>query len=938
MKIWKRAIIFIILVAVGFMFYIQSWEPHVAIDMQSDIATSINLFYDNGMVGEYRFDDTHMSEAVPLSAGRQTVFIPVPKEGMNRIRLDFGTSPGTMTLFYITVQPTLFEEYYFDSSDIFNWFEVQNDIINSEEKDGAVVYTVTGTDGFIAADTDLTQAATARISLKTVTTLAAMVALACALTWIDILARGFAKIFRKLYQLGHDLCVYVHIPNDYKRAVLGVGVCAVSAACIALVIDGVLLKILYRAAVFLGMDTMTRYFSAGSSFSLLRAGFFFILIFVGMLCLLLGGERTVRYRYLLATLLLVLMTCGEYTGSSLGFYDGMLLGNTEEYQCSTLLGIPQGIRGDEWATEKPYYFAQVNGGDDLPYYNDKLMMDGADMIVSAFSPVKDPIILFRPSLLGFLFLPAANAFAFYWWWKIIALFMSAFELCRILTGRNRYGFYGAMIFTFAPAIRWWLSQSTTELYTFGFFAVACYYAYFQAERRVLRGLSIVGVFYFLTCYILTIYPACQVPVAYVLLGVVIWIIWRNWDKHPFAPRRLCTYVLVALPFAGLLVRFWLMSGPAIQTMLDTVYPGATRAWISLPAEYPLYQLINPFTAFIRNPDFSNSCEISQFYSFGIITVPLIIWLIVRRQKKVLLPALLCGISTLLALIAWLPEMPIINQITLLSMSYPSRIMLACGIGYTLTLISLVPMLEEEIQGICARKALVICGALWLFLLSVGSNCENVFSYFCAVRFGTVFFVCIVTLLCYMAYLLLRGGRRSCTYFMSLLVALNVFSTVWIDPITCGTDSMFEKTTMQAIRQLNAEDPGRWMVSGSPTISNLVSAQGVARVSGTYFYPDWTMMEIIDPNHEYEHYWNQYAHIDMRLTDGDMHIDIIEEEISEKVQGLTRIIYIDLETAKKLGIKYIFSAVDVPEDMIASGQVKVVYKDLVDSWKIYKIAE
>ena len=144
--------------------------------------------------------------------------------------------------------------------------------------------------------------------------------------------------------------------------------------------------------------------------------------------------------------------------------------------------------------------------------------------------------------------------------------------------------------------------------------------------------------------------------------------------------------------------------------------------------------------------------------------------------------------------------------------------------------------------------------------------------------------------------------------------------------------------MQAIRQLNAEDPGRWMVSGSPTISNLVSAQGVARVSGTYFYPDWTMMEIIDPNHEYEHYWNQYAHIDMRLTDGDMHIDIIEEEISEKVQGLTRIIYIDLETAKKLGIKYIFSAVDVPEDMIASGQVKVVYKDLVDSWKIYKIAE
>ena len=938
MKVWKRIIIFIFLVAVSLFWYVQAWEPQVVVDIQSDTNTEINLFYDNGKEDEYRFDDTHMSELFPLSGSRRTICFSIPASGMNRIRLDFGTVPGTITIFGIAIRPNLFEEYYLAPEDILNWLQIQNDIADYEQVDDAVIYTVGGTDGFIAADTDLMQEATARPSTELTITVVELVVVACLVAGIDIIIRRLSRIAKKIYKACGRVWTYVHAPSNFKIAALGTAVCALSASVAALLIDGLLLKILHRLFVFLGMETMSRYFSAGQTFSLARAGFFFCLIFVGMLCLMLGKKGTVQYRYLLAALLLALMTIGEYTGSSLGFYDGMLLGNTEEYQCSTLLGIPQGIRGDEWATEKPYYFAQVNGGDGLPYYNENLMMDGADMVVSAFAPVKDLITIFRPSLLGFLFLPAENAFAFYWWWKLIALFMAAFELCRILSGRDRYGFYGAMIFTFAPAIRWWLSQSTTELYTFGFFAVVCYYAYFQANRRLTRGLSIIGVFYCLTCYILTIYPACQVPVAYVLLAVVIWVMWKHWDQRPLAPKRLGVYILAALPFAGVLVRFWVMSGPAIRTMLNTVYPGTARPWISLEAEYPLYQLLNPFTAFFGHPNFSNSCQISQFYSFAIVTIPLVVWLTVRYRKKMMLPLLLCGVSTLLAMIAWLPEISAINQITLLGMSYPSRILIGCGIGYTFTLISLLPMLEDEARVVCAQKATWICLLAWMLLLAVASNCDNVFGYFCAFRFGTVCFVGIAAFLCYMAYLLLRGGRQACRRFMILLVALNVFSTVWIDPITRGTDSMFEKTTMQAIRELNAEDPGRWMVSGNPTISNLVTAQGVARVSGTYYYPDWTMMEIIDPNHKYEHYWNQYAHIDMRLTADDMHVEILEEEISEKVQGLTRIIYIDLDTAKKLGIKYIFSAMDMPKEVMSSGEIEVVYTDLVDTWKIYKIAE
>ena len=114
-------------------------------------------------------------------------------------------------------------------------------------------------------------------------------------------------------------------------------------------------------------------------------------------------------------------------------------------------------------------------------------------------------------------------------------------------------------------------------------------------------------------------------------------------------------------------------------------------------------------------------------------------------------------------------------------------------------------------------------------------------------------ILIVVLFSYMGYAILRGGTKRIRQLAMLLVFLAIGSTSMVNPITQGMDSMFEKTTMAKIREIDAVDSGRWMVSGSPTISNLVTAQGVARTTGTYYYPDWTMMEIIDEKHQFEDY-------------------------------------------------------------------------------------
>ena len=933
----KRLLGFVLLLLISVGAFLSMWRSGADIDIRTDTATELNVFYDNGVYNGYHYDEAHVTDAYPLAPARQSIHVQIPAEKMSYLRLDFGTVPATIAVYRLEIHKSPYQVYQFNGAEILDTFHGINDISELWFEDGAAVYMVTGSDGFIAADADLLASGTPTVPMQSILALLLCVLGSLFICTLDISAKVFKRLFRKLLQLMASAKQIISQPKTPLEQWFGLGLCIVAAAGAALLMDGLVLKCIYKVVSLLGMDTLSRYFSAGQYFSLARAGFFFCLFLPVGLAIWLGRKKAVRYRYLLALLVLILMTLGQYTGSSLGFYDGMLYGNTDEYECSTLLGLPQGIRGDEWATEKPYYFAQVNGGDDLPYFNQKLMMDGADMVVSAFSPVKDPIILFRPSLIGFLFLPSANAFAFYWWWKLLALFMASFEICRLLSGRVRYGVLGALLFSFAPPIQWWLSQAApVETLSFGFFAVVLYHSYLTAEKRLLRGFSLVGVFYCLTGFILTMYPASQVPFSYIFLSILIWLCYQHRNAKPFAPKRIGMYCVTAIPFAAMLARFMMMSGPAMAMQLNTIYPGKSRSWIPLSGEYPFYQLVNPFTALVRHPDFSNSCEISQFYSFGLVLIPLVCLLTWRYRKKMLLPALLCGVSTLLALVAWLPQVPWLNTITLLSMSYPVRILMACGIGYSLTLISLLPLLEETVRGIPRKKVVVLCMAGWIVLLCIATNSTNIFGYFRAFQFGPALLIGITGLLSYLAFLLLTGGKVNCRRFLVLLVALNMVSTLCVNPITRGTDSMFEKSTMAAIRQINAEAPGRWMVSGHSTISNLVTAQGVARVSGTYYYPDWTMMEIIDPERQFEHYWNQFAHIDMRLTTGETEVSIFDHEISQKVDGTSRIIYVNLDTAQSLGIKYVFTSVEIPEELLESGALVLRYQDATDPWAIYEV--
>lgn len=721
--------------------------------------------------------------------------------------------------------------------------------------------------------------------------------------------------------------------------ILGLLVMCLIAFSLSVVFDRIILYNLYKISFYIFSETnntFIRYLEHVTVFSWPRIYFFFLCFAFAANILYWGQIVVYRFRYLYATGLLILLVIGKFSGSSLGFYDALLLDNTDSYEKSTLLGNPQGIRGDEWATEKPYYFAQESV--DYSYYNRNLMYDGCDMVVSAFAPTKNIIILARPDLWGFLFLPRDYAFSYYWNIRLILLFMASFELGHMLTKSKKYGVIWALFVSLSPPIQWWLSQVLMIIVWSGEYFIVAFYKLITSTKWKQKLIWCLLATWLGIIYVLTMYPATQVPMAYIFAALVVYVIIVNWNIKPFDIKNVLSYGLVILLIVIFLLYYLHMSGMAMITLLDTHYPGKSRNWLELRWDYELLQLINPIT-WLKPLETINNCEASQYYSFMpfiIVAICLNINVIKKNRKQTFI--LICSLMSVCFFMwqmAYLPQIKLLNKITLLSYSYPVRILMAADFGFMLILL-LVLHYNETMNGGKSFSWLnifisyILYAIVYLFAL----KSELLKEYLPENRYFILFIFAAVY--AYMGFCLISGNAKLTKTFITLYIIISFFSTAFINPITYGTDSMFEKATMKKIREINDADPGRWMVSGHTTISNLVTAQGVARVTGTYYYPDIKMWRIIDPQNEYENMWNQYAHIDMRLTDGETRISQYDYEQGYELHGVDKLVYVNLETAKELNIKYIFTKFKVPDTYIEKNYLTKLYTNNIDGWDIYII--
>ena len=261
----------------------------------------------------------------------------------------------------------------------------------------------------------------------------------------------------------------------------------------------------------------------------------------------------------------------ELNGSSIGMWPGFLGGE----ETKNILGVSRAIRTDEWAVSTPMMLSQYyNASGKFLYFNDTVRGTLTDMFMVYGQPVRDIALIFKPFYWGYLFLSAGKGLAFFWYGRWIVLFLVSFEMAMLITKEDRLlSLAGSSLIVFAPLVQWWFAiNGLVEMLIFGQLSVLLLKRYMLENRVGIRALYASVIFICAGGFILTLYPAWQFPMAYVILGLGIWVIVENFQKCRISRKDILWLIVIFIMFAGIIFHIWSNSKETIELVMNKDYP------------------------------------------------------------------------------------------------------------------------------------------------------------------------------------------------------------------------------------------------------------------------------------------------------------------------------------------------------------------------------
>ena len=277
-----------------------------------------------------------------------------------------------------------------------------------------------------------------------------------------------------------------------------------------------------------------------------------------------------KLRYLIGLLVIVVIVTFNLNGSSLGVWDKYVSQRDDGKKTDVIFGQNREVRSDEWLVQTPFYLSQAEN--DYPLVNPDYSLNGQNMIIAYNSPVKDITVIGKPFNWGFFFLGRDRGLSFYWAMKLVVMVLLGYEVLMILTKRKKaLSLLGAFALTFSPAVQWWFMQHVGDLifFTLGLM-VAFYHYFYQHQKKWVRAMMMSLIVIFGLGFILVIYPAHQVMLAYLLVfyfvGLLLYYGKRiTWDWFD------AVLIIGAILFiGGVLIHFWLTSKDALLASLNTL--------------------------------------------------------------------------------------------------------------------------------------------------------------------------------------------------------------------------------------------------------------------------------------------------------------------------------------------------------------------------------
>ena len=630
-----------------------------------------------------------------------------------------------------------------------------------------------------------------------------------------------------------------------------------------------------------------------------------------------------KYRYLIALIVFITLVACKINFSSVDSWQTYIFGGDKVD--GVIFGQYRTIRSDEWAIQTPYAISQAQADGYYNLHNENIG-EGANMILGE-APVFDITILARPLLWGYMLFGAEYGFSWYWSLKVIMIFMVSLELAIMLSKKDRaLSIAGAIWLALTPGLMWWLSTAIADSYIFGFTIVILFNYYINNLDWKLRKKILIAIAMALAipAFAFALYPAIQIPFALIMAVFIIGGFVKHWKelkKQDFIIMG--TTILVALL---LIARFIIISWNDIMLMTSTVYPGArfeTGGDVGIITTFAqaFLSIFTPYVDLLKNP-----CE-SAFAIFPLIGLAIIIIYNIKNIKQNIKKVdtwILIALVLLFAIFAiyifiGLPK--ILSGATLLYLSPAKRTKVVLGIlGIMLCIIFLKKMSDKKAQIFKWWQAGIISAIVVAIIYLILRASE----YYHTQTLTYARYLIIFAIAFFMTYSFIRVHKKT---FCVIIIAVSIMAGATINPVVRGIDVLNKTELAAQIQKVVEQDKGAKWIALNNVYAQYLMANGAKTLNGVNRYPNYKMIDVLDPNKKYEEIWNRYAHII---------IDLGYETKFELAAKEVYILTLTYEDIKKLDIKYLYVHIKLEEKIIKDFKLEEVFARTDVNQYIYKI--
>lgn len=645
-------------------------------------------------------------------------------------------------------------------------------------------------------------------------------------------------------------------------------------------------------------------------------------------------SRSIWFFPAILTVILVLLTFLQISGSSIGVYHKFFYGDSVKDN-NLIFGTPRPIRGDEWNSTTQLRIGQMENKYEQINSN---IGDGQDLSILDYGPYKDWSVIFKPRDLAFFIMPFDNAFAFSWWLMLYLLIISCyFFILFLLPKKKLLAGLLSIGFAFSPFIQWWYLYGTLGSIYYALFAGTIFMILLNTRHRLAQIAWGCLLAYTLVCFALVLYPPFQILCALVIivfsLGYFIEKLQKTSIRKLVAPLMITVgAILVALL---LTVTYLNTRKDAVKAMTNTAYPGKRIVKSGEKSYPPVHLLSGQFSVQLMNPSKAdhypfggNQSEASNFILLlPALFLPGVLLLILqyKKKKKIDWPLLVTSILFILLLIRlYIPRTDLLFKFLFLESIPNKRTLIGFGILSFIHMVLLIRSLDKtKLLSLHRRLISIYCLLLFILYIFIGIHTFNTYTGFIGLPKAL-----LLSLIIPIIVLLILRKHFILGALMFFLFGL--FSAGGVNPLYANVSSITNSDLSRAIQRISATNNERW-AADSIVYEHFPVMNGAHSLTGVYSYPQFSLWENSNTS---ENIYNRYAHI--RLSIDREPNKLIESKLVLASQDTIDIVTEPCSTfLQKKNVRFILTETAIPDNCVNLIEViKYPYR----SFFIYKIVK